>query len=155
MLNTSHLSLRESWGGDGEMLEERRCIEDIYFDVSANKTLDHPKRRRFKKNDVTDAHAQQHSIMGNEFRNCHSSVLPDKVYNKHAFLEQYFHLPISFSPSSFISFSTSTVSFLLFSPLSPSSSWLGEITPPHRDALGSLARRGNTGHQSNTASLVV
>lgn len=38
------------------MLKERRCIEDIYFDVLANKALAHPKRRYFRKSDVMDAH---------------------------------------------------------------------------------------------------
>lgn len=51
--------------------------------------------------------------------------------------------------------SLSAVFLLLFSSLSLSSSWLGEITPPHQDTLSSLAGWWNTGHQSNAASLVV
>lgn len=51
--------------------------------------------------------------------------------------------------------SLSSVFLLLFSSLSLSSSWLGEITPPHWDTLSSLAKWWNTGHQSNAALLVV
>lgn len=56
---------------------------------------------------------------------------------------------------SYLLSSLSAVFLLLFSSLSLSSSWLGEITPPHRDTLSSLARWWNAGNQSNAASLVV
>lgn len=91
-----------------------------------------------------------------------NSMIPDNtsvfcVYSSAAIFHLSFPLSWFLSPHLCLHLLSSlcSVFLLLFSSLSLSSSWLGEITPPHRDTLSSLAGWWNMGRQSNAASLVV